>query len=223
MATNGFQGTNNAFQLTGNAFQQAANLVVVPDVVGQTQASGTTELEGDAFVVAVQTAYSQTVPAGIIISQSPVAGSSAVSGSTVTITVSLGPQTAGGISRQRRHHRLYVEIDGQQFPVNSSAEAIELLNHARALAEKKAEESAQLAEKRVRRAIKRRGIEVPKLKIETPAISVSPEIKAQAAPVIADITRLYERSAMDAEIRLLLMKQLQQDQDDEEDDLLLLL
>lgn len=98
MATDGFQGTNNAFQLTGNAFQQAASLVVVPDVVGQTQASGTTELEGVLFVVAVATAYSSSVAVGNIISQSPAAGASAVEGSTVTITVSLGesPNTPSG-------------------------------------------------------------------------------------------------------------------------------
>jgi hypothetical protein len=64
--------------------------VTVPDVVGQSQASGTAELEGDGFVVAVATAYSSTVAAGDIISQAPTAGSSALSGSTVTITVSLG-------------------------------------------------------------------------------------------------------------------------------------
>jgi hypothetical protein len=64
--------------------------VTVPDVVGQSQADGTSELEGDGFVVAVQTAYSSTVAAGDIISQSPSAGSEVPAGSTVTITVSLG-------------------------------------------------------------------------------------------------------------------------------------
>lgn len=65
-------------------------LVEVPDVVGQSQASGTTELEGVGFVVAVATAYSSTVPAGDIISQSPSAGTEYPEGGTVTITVSLG-------------------------------------------------------------------------------------------------------------------------------------
>lgn len=77
---------------------EAADLVEVPDVVGQEQAAGTTTLEGEGFVVAVETAYSSTVAAGTIISQSPTAGSEALSGSTVTITVSLGdqPQQQGG-------------------------------------------------------------------------------------------------------------------------------
>jgi len=75
--------------------------VPVPDVVGQTEASGTTDLQADGFVVAVVTAYSSTVAAGLIISQDPVAGSFPGTGATVTITVSLGEapvvqQDAGG-------------------------------------------------------------------------------------------------------------------------------
>jgi hypothetical protein len=67
-------------------------LVEVPDVVGETQANGTTELETALFVVAVETEYSDSVAVGLIISQDPIGGSMAVEGSTVTITVSLGPQ-----------------------------------------------------------------------------------------------------------------------------------
>lgn len=81
------------------AFQQDSTPPVeVPDVVGDAQAAGTAELEGEGFVVAVVTAYSDVVPAGTIISQSPTAGSFALPGATVTITVSLGAQStaAGG-------------------------------------------------------------------------------------------------------------------------------
>lgn len=66
--------------------------VEVPDVTGETQVAGTTTLEGEGFVVAVETAYSDSVVEGLIISQSPVGGSFAANGSTVTITVSLGPE-----------------------------------------------------------------------------------------------------------------------------------
>ena len=66
--------------------------VEVPDVVGETQAAGTTELETALFVVSVATAYSDLVAEGLIISQSPEGGEFAASGSTVTITVSLGPE-----------------------------------------------------------------------------------------------------------------------------------
>lgn len=65
--------------------------VAVPDVVGETQAAGTIDLLAAGFVVSVSTAYDSIVPLGIIISQSPLGGSSALPGTTVTIVVSLGP------------------------------------------------------------------------------------------------------------------------------------
>jgi beta-lactam-binding protein with PASTA domain len=71
-------------------------LVSVPDVVGDDQATGTATLEGAGFVVQVVTTYSATVAAGDIISQSPSAGTDAEDGSTVTITVSLGPASGAG-------------------------------------------------------------------------------------------------------------------------------
>lgn len=80
--------------------------VSVPDVVGDTQADGILALEGAGFVVAVEKAYSDTVPAGEIVSQSPAAGAEVPAGSTVTITVSLGPEPqqegGGGPDRKKR-------------------------------------------------------------------------------------------------------------------------
>jgi beta-lactam-binding protein with PASTA domain len=81
-----------AWRGTAWAVQDAP--VAVPDVVGETQAAGTATLEGDGFVVAVETAYSSLVAAGLIISQAPAGGASAASGSVVTITVSLGEAPA---------------------------------------------------------------------------------------------------------------------------------
>lgn len=69
-----------------------AELVEVPSVVGETEASATSSLEGDGFVVAVETAYSNVVEAGLVISQVPAGGEFANSGSTVVITVSRGPK-----------------------------------------------------------------------------------------------------------------------------------
>lgn len=68
--------------------------VEIPDVEGETQAAGTATLEGSGFVVVVETAYSPTVPVGEIISQEPAGGEFASAGSTITITVSLGPEPA---------------------------------------------------------------------------------------------------------------------------------
>jgi beta-lactam-binding protein with PASTA domain len=67
-------------------------LVVVPNVVGQTQTAAQTAITGATLTVgAVTTANSATVAAGLVISQSPAAGSSRAPGSAVAFTVSLGP------------------------------------------------------------------------------------------------------------------------------------
>lgn len=208
-----------ALQLN-NLLGDGPTLVPVPDVVGQSQASATAELEGVLFVVAVNNAYSSTVAAGLVIEQSPQAGVEAIEGSTVTITVSLGEASGAGSSRRRR--RQYVEVDGQQFPVNNAQEALHILNKARALAEKQSEEAAALAEKRVKRLIKRRHTAVPELIVPTPEISVSPELTLDASPVIEDINRLYKQAAQTAELRLHLAKKIA-DEDDEDDELILLL
>lgn len=83
----------------GGAFRlvpDAGGDVVVPDVVGNDQATGTATLEGEGFVVQVASAYSASVAIGDIITQSPSGGSEAEAGSTVIITVSLGAAAGAG-------------------------------------------------------------------------------------------------------------------------------
>ena len=69
-----------------------AVLVNVPNVVGLSQAAATAEIEAAGLVVAIVEAFDDVVPAGNVVSQDPVAGDSAAEGSTVTLTISLGPQ-----------------------------------------------------------------------------------------------------------------------------------
>src|SRR5690606_28748654 len=76
----------------GTAWAVQSAPVEVPDVTGETQASATSTLEGEGFVVAVETAFSDSIAEGLVISQVPAGGQSANSGSTVVITVSLGVQ-----------------------------------------------------------------------------------------------------------------------------------
>jgi hypothetical protein len=57
-------------------------------------------------------------------------------------------QTPAGISRKRR---LYVEIDGQQFAVANASEAVDLLQRARELAERQAEEKSERATKQLKK------------------------------------------------------------------------
>ena len=65
--------------------------VAVPDVTGQTQTAATTVLTGAGLALGTVTQeYSLTVPAGSVISQSPVAGTQVLPGATVNLVVSLG-------------------------------------------------------------------------------------------------------------------------------------
>ena len=66
--------------------------VSVPNVVGLTQAAATTAITGAGLVLGnVTTQYSASVPAGSVISQSPLAGASVAPGSAVDLVVSSGP------------------------------------------------------------------------------------------------------------------------------------
>lgn len=89
------------------AWGQLAPLVEVPDVLGETEADGTTALEAEGFVVQVVSEYSDSVAVGLIMAQSPSGGSDAPEGSTVVITVSLGESTAADsfLTRARRRGR----------------------------------------------------------------------------------------------------------------------
>ena len=65
---------------------------IVPNVLNnQTLAQATATLAAAGFGVASASANSATVPAGIVMSQTPAAGTVATSGSTVGIVVSVGP------------------------------------------------------------------------------------------------------------------------------------
>ena len=68
----------------------------MPNVVGLTQSAATTAITGAGLTVGtVTTASSTTVPAGSVISQSPVSGTQVSVGSAVSLVVSSGlPQVA---------------------------------------------------------------------------------------------------------------------------------
>ena len=65
--------------------------VSVPDVVGNDQATAVGSIEALGLVANVTTDYSETVMAGLVISQDPVGGTGVAPGSTVKVFVSLGP------------------------------------------------------------------------------------------------------------------------------------
>lgn len=69
------------------------------DLSGLTQASATAELKGMQLQVQVQSTpqFSPTVQAGSVISTVPAAGAQVPAGSTVTLTLSAGPQESGAL------------------------------------------------------------------------------------------------------------------------------
>lgn len=71
--------------------------VIVPDVVGETLADATTDIVAATFVLgAVTSAYSDSVAVGLVISQSPIAGSEASAGDAIAVVISLGVAPAQG-------------------------------------------------------------------------------------------------------------------------------
>ncbi|SDJ14063.1 serine/threonine protein kinase [Frankineae bacterium MT45] len=67
-------------------------VVTIPNVAGKSQSDATNALKAAGFKVTTASAYSDTVASGLVISQSPAANQQAVKFSTVTLTVSQGPQ-----------------------------------------------------------------------------------------------------------------------------------
>jgi beta-lactam-binding protein with PASTA domain len=69
----------------------SAALVEVPDVVGQTQANAEAALSAVGLTANISTTSSNTVAAGVVISQNPQTGASLARGSSVDVVVSSGP------------------------------------------------------------------------------------------------------------------------------------
>ncbi|MFN8604310.1 MAG: RHS repeat-associated core domain-containing protein, partial [Candidatus Binatia bacterium] len=90
-----------AYDTTGASADQSWNVtvrttVVVPDVVGLAQSAAQSAIGAASLTLGtVANASSTTVPAGHVISQTPLAGTSVVSGSAVSLVVSTGPPGPG--------------------------------------------------------------------------------------------------------------------------------
>jgi serine/threonine-protein kinase len=72
---------------------QGQETAIVPDVLQQSQASAEAELAAAGFESSASSEPSDTVPEGLVISQSPNPGEEAPVGSTVAIVISDGPSS----------------------------------------------------------------------------------------------------------------------------------
>lgn len=120
------------------------------------------------------------------------------------------PTPAG---RSRRRRRLYVEIDGQQFDVESVQHAQALLDRAKALAPQAAEEAAERAAT-VTRIKATKAAKVPRIEVKPPSIAASPDLSIDLTDVRKQIERVYAETAMALEMRLLLQRQAEQDEEE---------
>jgi hypothetical protein len=133
------------------------------------------------------------------------------------VAVAVVTEQPAGRARRRRPRRLVVEIDGQDFEVGSEAEARELLDRAKALAEQTAEQTVKREVKKAKR--KKRAVAIAAPVIETSA----PELKSLVSQYRDDIEAIYQRMAIDAEISALLRKKLRDEDEDDEDAIAVLL
>ena len=67
--------------------------VTVPNFVGLSGSDASRRVSSAGLVAQTESAYSNAVPRDTVISQSPAAGTQVASGTTVTLTLSLGPQS----------------------------------------------------------------------------------------------------------------------------------
>jgi Pyruvate/2-oxoacid:ferredoxin oxidoreductase gamma subunit len=193
----------------------AVSTATVPDVVGLDQAAAIAAIEAEGFNAAAREEYSSTVAAGLVISQTPVAGSTAATGSTVIFVLSLGERAETGAGRSKKR-RSFVEIDGEVFEVRDAQHAQALLDRARELAARHAQELAQKAVQTSRKVGKK------PIKLPTPRItSPDPELREVVREARQKINAVYRQTALDMELAYLMARQLELE--DEEEAILLLL
>lgn len=205
---------------TPNLTATTLNLVLVPNVVGETQAQAETDLAAAGFTTQETFAYSDTIAAGLVISQVPTGGALVPPASIVSIVISLGVQPASGQRPAgRRSRRKYIiRVEGRVFEADDEREALAILAQAQVLAEKAASNRAdEIVERALPKAISLGAVKP--IAIKAPTISVSSGLKAQAEATQAAIDRAYASASAAAELRLLLA--LMEAEDDEDDFLLL--
>lgn len=128
------------------------------------------------------------------------------------------PEPSQRPAGRKRRRRYIVSIDGRDFEVDSAAEALNLLERAKAIAQKAAAEAAKQVLRRKVRSGRKPTVQLRKPEIRTDA----PVADAQLMELRQEIAAIYDRAAVDAEIGYLFLKLLREEQD-EEDALIVLL
>lgn len=196
------------------------SFVTVPNVVTETQAQATTDLQAVGFVVAVSTAYDPAIAAGTVISQDPAAGSLEPLGFTVNIVVSLGPQPVAPVlaetpaGRRRPPRTIYrVTLDGNTFEFKTYDLAVAFLKKAK-------EAAAEIAQRAIEDAVARQSqssIELDLPTFELPQITASTrELRAEITLAKREIASIYDRAVRDSEIAMMFELVKRKQEEDEE-------
>ena len=180
----------------------------------------------DAGGSAISAAAGASTAAAMVGASVAAASIDAAAGASTAATLAspaTAPETSGGgiPRRLRRRQRYVVEIDGEEFVVDTPDQALELLNKAK-------QEAKELAEKAVKRAAAatkrptRKVIADARRALSTPEIKAPPELMDVAASVMESIQATYKEALQAVEIAAWMAKRDADIERDDEDILLLL-
>lgn len=123
-AAAGWDFTTPVWQMPVNNYPRLAWETVsantnVPDVIGLTQAAAEAAITLEGLIVGtVSQAYSDTMPAGYVSDQTPVAGTSVSPGSAIDIVVSLGVIYGGGNGTQQDPYQIWTPAQMNAIGLN---------------------------------------------------------------------------------------------------------
>jgi hypothetical protein len=228
-----------ALTLTGHAPTVTTQIVVSPDVAALAITGHAPSLSVVSDTT-VQTGVGALAIAGhaptvsILLNVLPGVGQIIIEGHAPTVTggtpsVVATRQEAGGIGKARkpstrRRKPILINVDGEEFVVSSEAEAVDLIEKAREVAEANARaQSATILEKRKLKAARDGKLNTTPLRLDEPSITVTPAqdgyidkawVAAVDAQINEAISKAYESAARDAETQLLLAQRIMVDEED---------
>lgn len=93
----------------------------IPDVIGQLWSNAQRQLTGSGFTSTVSTVASASVPANVVMTQSPVSGTVAPPGTTVALTVSAGAPLSGTVTQVIVAPNATTQLAGSVKPYTATA------------------------------------------------------------------------------------------------------
>lgn len=207
-ATGGEHPTEGALSSDAAAIAGAAAHLTLHTTTGA--------LAADAATVAGSAAHLTLHTTSGALSSDPatMAGVAVHSGAGAT-----APMTGAGRPSRSRRPRV-VEIDGEDFIVNSEEEAAALLDQARETAKERAATAIKRAAAAERRPVRKVLADARRL-LEVPDIAASDDLMQLAQQAQADIESIYTSALASVEIAALLARRQREEEDDE--DVLLLI